>query len=80
MVHQGEILLPVVEANKSEFEKGLRKTFTDEIYGTARPEPSYNSDTTEAVSECIQQVMFGGQSSADALKTAEDRINQSLKK
>lgn len=70
----------VVEANKSEFEKGLRKTFTDEIYGTARPEPSYNSDTTEAVSECIQQVMFGGQSSADALKTAEDRINQSLKK
>lgn len=69
----------VVEANKSEFEKGLRKTFTDEIYNTARPEPSYNSDTTDAVSECIQQVMFGGQSSSDALKTAEEKINNSLK-
>lgn len=63
----------VIDNNADVFEKGLRATFT-EFYDTAIPEPSYSAEVTEAMGKMLQDVMFGGISSEDAVKEAKETI------
>jgi multiple sugar transport system substrate-binding protein len=67
----------IIDANKDIFQKGLRKTFT-EFYDTAIPEPSYTAEITDALSDMLQNVMFGGMSGVDAAKAAHKTISEYL--
>lgn len=69
----------VIDNNKDIFEKGLRATFTD-FYSTAIPEPSYQAEVTDAMGKMLQDVMFGGVSSEDAVKEAKQAIESSMDK
>lgn len=67
----------VIDGNKDIFEEGLRKTFT-EFYGTAKPEPSYSAEVTDALSDMLQGVMFGGSTGAEAAAAAKETIDSAL--
>lgn len=67
----------VIEENQDVFQQGLKKTFT-EFYDTAIPEPSYSAEITDALSDMLQSVMFGGSSGADAAAAAAEEITASL--
>jgi ABC-type sugar transport system, periplasmic component len=70
----------VIKTNASTFHAGLRAVFTDEIYSSARPEPSYSAEITNILSKTLQKVMFGDVSGEKAAKEADIEINASLKK
>lgn len=67
----------VIEANKSVYDKGLRKDFTA-FYDTAVPEPSYSAEITDAVGDMLQEVMFGGVSGVDAAKSTQEALSSLL--
>lgn len=67
----------VIDNNKDIFENGLRKTFT-EFYDTAIPEPSYSAEITDALSDMLQKVMFGGSTGADAAAATKATIDSTL--
>ena len=69
----------VVEAGKDIYSKGLRKVFTDGIYGTAIGEPRYPSEIVNAVGDALQEVMFANVNPKDAAKKANDIIEEFLK-
>ena len=52
--------------------------FINEVFPTARPEPSYAPEIAHAVWEALQQAMFNGMSGADATNAAADTINAYL--
>jgi ABC-type glycerol-3-phosphate transport system substrate-binding protein len=68
----------VIEANKSIYDKGLRKDFTA-FYSTAIPEPSYSAEISDIVGDMLQDVMFNGLSGADAAKKAQRNLDAVLK-
>lgn len=63
----------VIDANEAAFGDGMRATFT-EFYSSARPEPSYPADVTEAMRTALQDVMFGGMSGTEAAAKAQASI------
>ncbi len=67
----------VIDSKSDVFEKGLRSTFTD-FYSTAVPEPSYKAEVTDAIGKMLQDVMFGGVSSEDAVKEAQKTIESTM--
>lgn len=69
----------IVDANKSVYELGLRKNFTD-FYNTAVPEPSFSAEITDLVGDMLQSVMFGGVSGADAAAAAQTACEAVLNK
>ncbi|WLD93844.1 sugar ABC transporter substrate-binding protein [Alkalihalobacillus sp. AL-G] len=68
----------VIEAGQETYNSGLQKVFTDEIYETAIPEPSFNAKTVDIIGTALQEVMFGDVSGEDAAKKAHEKINESL--
>jgi multiple sugar transport system substrate-binding protein len=69
----------VVEAGKDIYSVGLRKVFTDEIYGTAIGEPRYPAEIVNAVGDALQEVMFANADPKDAAQKATDIIKEFLK-
>lgn len=70
----------VVEAGKEIYGKGMRQVFTDEIYASAIPEPTYPSEIVDIVGDAMQLVMFGKMDSAAAAKEADAKIKSFLSK
>ncbi|WP_261133466.1 ABC transporter substrate-binding protein [Bacillus sp. Marseille-Q3570] len=68
----------VIEQGEETYNNGIPKMFTDEIYETAIPEPSFNAKTVDTIGTALQEVMFGNVSGEDAAKKAHDVINESL--
>lgn len=68
----------VIEANEEIFHKGMRSVFTDEIYESCKPEPSYPSEVTDILMETLQKACFGDVSGADAVKEADEKIGSVL--
>ncbi|CAH0121783.1 hypothetical protein PAE9249_04317 [Paenibacillus sp. CECT 9249] len=69
----------VIEEGKEIYNKGMRKTYTDEIYETGIPEPVYSPAVVEAIGDAMTKVMFGALSGADAAKEADAKISEALK-
>ncbi|QJD84241.1 ABC transporter substrate-binding protein [Cohnella herbarum] len=70
----------VVEAGKEIYGKGMRQVFTDEIYASAIPEPTYPSEIVDIIGDAMQYVMFGKMDGAAAAKDADDKIKSYLSK
>jgi multiple sugar transport system substrate-binding protein len=69
----------VMNAGKEIFSKGLRKSFTQDIYSTAIGEPRYPAEIVNMVGDALQSVMFGNADPKAAAKTANDKIDIYLK-
>lgn len=68
----------IIDANQEVYSDGLRSEFTDVIYPTAIPEPSYPAEVTDVMGDALQAVMFGGVSGADAAKQAQADLESAL--
>lgn len=68
----------VVKAGEEIYNKGLRKTFKDEIYETAIGEPRYPAEVVDAVGDAVQKVMYNGSDAKEASKEANDKIQKYL--
>lgn len=69
----------VVEQGQAIYNQGMRKVFTEQIYGSAIPEPRYPSEVLDVVGDAIQNVMFGKSDGAKAAGEADRKINEALK-
>lgn len=65
----------VIEDNADFYQEFPHDVFANEIFPTARPEPSYPPEVAQAVWEALQDVMFNSVSGADAAAAAADKIN-----
>jgi multiple sugar transport system substrate-binding protein len=68
----------VIDAGEHVYTDGLRKVFTEEIYDSAIPEPSFPPEVVDAVGQALHSVMFGGVSGKDAAKEAHQKIVKEL--
>jgi multiple sugar transport system substrate-binding protein len=69
----------VIDANKEIYSKGLRKTFTEQIFPSAIPEPRLAGEVVDIIGDTLQKVSFNNISGADAAKETDDAINAALK-
>jgi multiple sugar transport system substrate-binding protein len=69
----------VIEAGKDIYNKGLRSTFTKDIYPTAIGEPRYPAEVVTIVGDALQSVIFSNTDPKAAAATANDKINKYLK-
>jgi len=70
----------VVDAGKEIYSKGMRQVFTEQIYSSAIPEPTYPSEIVDIVGDAMQYVMFGKMDGAAAAKEADGKIKSFLSK
>ncbi len=64
----------VIEDNAEFYTQFPHDVFANEIFPTARPEPSYPPEIAQAVWEAIQDAMFNNVSGADAAATWAGKI------
>ena len=65
----------VIEDNPEFYSQFPHDVFANDIFPTARPEPSYPPEIAQAVWEAIQDVMYNGVSGADAAAAWADKID-----
>jgi multiple sugar transport system substrate-binding protein len=68
----------VIEDNPEFYSEFPHDVFANDIFPTARPEPSYPPEIGQSVWEAIQDVMFNGVSGADAAAAWADKIDSYL--
>lgn len=68
----------VLEDNAEFYETFPYSVFANEIFPTARPEPSYPPEIAQSVWEALQDVMFAGVSPEDAVVAWAEKINDYL--
>lgn len=68
----------VIEDNPEFYAQFPHDVFANDIFPTARPEPSYPPEIAQTVWEAIQDVMFNGVSGADAAAAWADKIDSYL--
>jgi multiple sugar transport system substrate-binding protein len=52
--------------------------YIEEIWPNTRPEPAYPAEIVTAVTEAIQEVLFGGSTGQEAADKAAEKINSYL--
>ncbi|WP_178021751.1 extracellular solute-binding protein [uncultured Paenibacillus sp.] len=50
----------VMEAGGELYQKGLRRVFTEQIYGTERQEPQYPAEISGIFTDSLQRLLYGG--------------------
>jgi multiple sugar transport system substrate-binding protein len=68
----------VIEDNPDFYSEFPHDVFANEIFPTARPEPSFPPEIAQSVWEALQDVMFNGVSGADATAAWADKIDSYL--
>jgi multiple sugar transport system substrate-binding protein len=68
----------VIVDNQEFYSQFPHDVFANDIFPTARPEPSYPPEIAQAVWEAIQDVMFNNVSGADAAAAWADKIDSYL--
>ena len=68
----------VIEDNPEFYSEFPHDVFANDIFPTARPEPSFPPEIGQSVWEAIQDVMFNGVSGADAAAAWADKIDSYL--
>lgn len=69
----------VMQAGKDFYTKGLRSVFTQQIYGTERPEPRSPGEINQIFNGSIQDILFHSVSAKDAVSKENEKINTYLK-
>ncbi|MEK5475495.1 sugar ABC transporter substrate-binding protein [Paenibacillus sp. FSL R5-0407] len=69
----------VMEAGGELYQKGLRKVFTDEVFGTERPEPQYPAEISGIFTESLQQLLYNGGQPGDLAEWTSEAIDNYLK-
>ena len=70
----------VVEAGKDVYSVGLRKVFTDEIYGTEKPEIRMPAEAGSIIQDMVQQGVLDSKISVEeVVKKTDEKLKEFLK-
>lgn len=70
----------VIEAAKSEYSRGIRKVFTDQILGTEKPELRMPPEIGNIIQDMIQKALFDTKTPIEEIvKSAHEKVEEFLK-
>lgn len=68
----------VMEAGEEQYLNGLRRVFTEQIYGTERQEPQYPAEISSIFTESLQRLLYGGALPDDLTESTYKQITDYL--
>lgn len=68
----------VMSAGSQDYRQGLRRVFTDRIYGTERAEPQLSENVNRIFSDSLLDLLFGEQTPQQIVDRADQRIRAEL--
>lgn len=68
----------VMEAGSQSYREGLRKVFTDQIFGTEREEPQLPEEINRIFSDSLQDMLFGDETPEAIVSKADQSIKSTL--
>lgn len=68
----------VMKAGGELYQKGLRKVFTDQIFGTERQEPQYPAEISGIFTDSLQQLLYSGGQPKELVHSAVNEIDNYL--
>lgn len=68
----------VMKAGEEQYLNGLRRVFTEQIYGTERQEPQYPAEISSIFTESLQRLLYGGALPNDLTESTYRQITDYL--
>lgn len=68
----------VMDAGDDYYKKGMRATFTNELFGHERPEPRLSGDVSRIFSAMLRHILYSDLDAEEVLKEVHEQLNSAL--